>query len=105
MRSVPSIADVQTIVAGHFNISVEQMTSPSRASRVSWPRQVAIHLARDLTGESLPRIGQAFGGRNHATVMHACKRVSERLKRDQQVVEEIATLSAIVSQGKVDRDY
>jgi chromosomal replication initiator protein len=104
-RSVPSIAEVQTIVAGHFNISVEQMTSPSRASRVSWPRQVAIHLARDLTGESLPRIGQAFGGRNHATVMHACKRVSERLKRDQQVVEEIATLSAIVSGGKVDRDY
>jgi chromosomal replication initiator protein len=104
-RAVPSIAEVQAIVAGHFKISVEQMTSPSRASRVSWPRQVAIHLARDLTGESLPRIGQAFGGRNHATVMHSCKRVSERLKSDQQVVDEIATLAALVSGGKVDRDY
>jgi chromosomal replication initiator protein len=104
-RTVPSIAEVQAIVAGHFNISVEQMTSASRASRVSWPRQVAIHLARDLTGESLPRIGQAFGGRTHATVMHSCKRVSERLKRDQQVVEEITTLAALASGGKVDRDY
>jgi len=104
-RRVPSIAEVQKIVAGHFNISVEQMTSPSRASRVAWPRQVAIHLARDLTGESLPRIGQAFGGRNHATVMHACKRVSERLKSDQQVVDEIAALSALASESKADRDY
>ncbi|HWE08591.1 MAG TPA: chromosomal replication initiator protein DnaA [Solirubrobacteraceae bacterium] len=104
-RAVPSIAEVQTIVAGHFKISVAQMTSPSRENRISWPRQVAIHLARDLTGESLPRIGQAFGGRNHATVMHACKRVSERLKNDQQVVDEIATLAALASGGKVDRDY
>ena len=102
-RRTPSIAEVQAIVAGHFNISVAQMTSASRASHVSWPRQVAIHLARDLTGESLPRIGQAFGGRNHATVMHACKRVSERLKGDQQVVDEIAALSTLVSEGKADR--
>src|SRR6185437_5628400 len=92
----PSIAQVQSIVATHFQLSVDQLTSPSRASAVSWPRQVAIHLARDLTGASLPAIGQAFGGRNHATVLHACKRVSERLKNDQQIVDELATLSALV---------
>ncbi len=103
-RHTPSIAEVQTVVAAHFNISVEQMTSASRASRVSWPRQVAIHLARDLTGESLPRIGRAFGGRNHATVMHACKRVSERLKSDQQVVDEISELAEQVSESQADRD-
>jgi chromosomal replication initiator protein len=103
-RRAPSIGEIQKIVAGHFNISVAQLTSASRASHVAWPRQVAIHLARDLTGESLPRIGQAFGGRNHATVMHACKRVSERLKSDQQVVDEIANLSARVSEGKADRE-
>jgi chromosomal replication initiator protein len=80
------------------------MTSASRASRVTWPRQVAIHLARDLTGESLPRIGQAFGGRNHATVMHACKRVSERLKSDQQIVDDIAALAAQVRESKADRN-
>ncbi len=101
---VPSIGEVQTIVAGHFNLSVEQLTSASRTQRVAWPRQVAIHLARDLTGASLPVIGRAFG-RNHATVLHACKRVSERLKDDQQVVDEIAALAAIASSGQADRDY
>ncbi|HET8978939.1 MAG TPA: chromosomal replication initiator protein DnaA [Solirubrobacteraceae bacterium] len=104
-RAVPSIAEVQKIVAGHFNLSVQELTSASRASKVAWPRQVAIHLARDLTGESLPSIGRAFGGRNHATVMHACKRVSERLKNDQQVVDEVATLAALVTGGRIDRDY
>jgi chromosomal replication initiator protein len=100
----PSITEVQAIVAAHFRLSVEQLTSPSRASAVSWPRQVAIHLARDLTGASLPVIGRAFGGRNHTTVLHACKRVSERLKTDQRLVDEIATLSALVSARQVDRD-
>jgi chromosomal replication initiator protein len=100
----PSIGHVQAIVAGHFKLSVDQLTSPSRASRVSWPRQVAIHLARDLTGASLPAIGKAFGGRNHATVIHACKRVSERLKTDQQVVDEIAALAQMVSGAPADRD-
>jgi chromosomal replication initiator protein len=101
----PSIAAVQAIVASHFGLSVEQLTSASRASRVSWPRQVAIHLARDLTGASLPTIGKAFGGRNHTTVLHACKRVSERLKTDQQVVDEIAKLAELVSSHQADRNY
>ncbi|MGI8712310.1 MAG: chromosomal replication initiator protein DnaA [Solirubrobacteraceae bacterium] len=100
----PSIAHVQAAVADHFGLSVEQLTSASRVSRVAWPRQVAIHLARDLTGASLPTIGKAFGGRNHATVIHACKRVSERMKNDQQAVDEVGELSQIVSQARADRD-
>ena len=100
----PSIAEVQAVVATHFRLSVEQLTSPSRAGNISWPRQVAIHLARDLTGASLPALGRAFGGRNHTTVLHACKRVSERLKNDQQVVDEIAELAAIVSCTPADRN-
>jgi chromosomal replication initiator protein len=101
----PSIATVQAIVASHFELSVEQLTSASRTSRVSWPRQVAIHLARDLTGASLPTIGKAFGGRNHTTVLHACKRVSERLKTDQRVVDEIAKLAEQLSVDHADRNY
>jgi chromosomal replication initiator protein len=92
-------------VAAHFKLSVDQLTSPSRAGNISWPRQIAIHLARDLTGASLPTIGKAFGGRNHATVLHACKRVSERLKNDQEAVDEIAALAAVVSSAQADRDY
>jgi chromosomal replication initiator protein len=100
----PSIDEVQAIVAAHFKLSVEQLNSPSRANAVSWPRQVAIHLARDLTDASLPTIGKAFGGRNHTTVLHACRRVSERLKHDQHVVDEIARLSALVSAHQADRN-
>jgi chromosomal replication initiator protein len=100
----PSIAEVQAVVATHFRLSVEELTSSSRTNAVAWPRQVAIHIARDLTGASLPVIGRAFGGRNHATVVHSCKRVSERLKNDQHIVDEIATLSALVSARQADRD-
>jgi chromosomal replication initiator protein len=100
----PSIAEVQAVVASHYKLSVEQLTSASRTSAVSWPRQVAIHLARDLTGASLPTIGKAFGGRNHATILHACKRVSERLKDDQQTVDEIAGLAARVAAAQADRN-
>ncbi|MGP0053026.1 MAG: chromosomal replication initiator protein DnaA [Solirubrobacteraceae bacterium] len=104
-RRPPTIAEVQSIVAAHFKLSVEQLTSPSRTRRINWPRQVAIHLARDLTGESLPAIGKAFGGRNHATVLHACKRVSERLRDDQQTVDEISALATRATGGRADRDY
>ena len=87
-----SIADIQAVVARQFDVGVDQLTSPSRAAAVNWPRQLAISLARDLTGQSLPAIGAAFGGRNHTTVMHACKRVSERCKTDQDAVQTLAQL-------------
>ncbi len=101
----PSIHDIQSTVAAHFDLSVGQLNSASRARRISWPRQLAIHLTRDLTGASLPAIGQAFGGRNHATVIHACKRVSDRLKQDPQAVEEVDALTQLLAAGHADRDY
>jgi chromosomal replication initiator protein len=100
----PSITDVQRAVAEHFGLTTEELTSASRVSRLAWPRQVAIHLARDLTDASLPTIGKAFGGRNHATVLHACKRVSERMKNDQQAVDVIGELARLVSRARDDRD-
>ena len=76
-----SITDIQASVAGYYQLSVPELVSSSRAARISWPRQVAIHLTRELTNHSLHTIGDAFG-RNHATVLHACKRVSERMTRE-----------------------
>jgi chromosomal replication initiator protein len=95
-RAAPTIDDVKATVARHYQLSVEQLESVSRTSRVAWPRQVAIHLARDLTGASLPAIGEAFH-RNHSTVVHACKRVSERCQTDQQAVDEISVLAALLA--------
>ena len=99
----PSIDEVQQAVAAHFKLTVEQLTSGSRVRSVAWPRQLAIHLAREMTQASLPTIGQAFGGRNHTTVMHACQRVSERMKHDQQAVHTIEELTQIVSRARDDR--
>jgi chromosomal replication initiator protein len=99
----PTIAEIQAAVAAAFDITVEQLVSSSRAARVTWPRQLAIQLARDLTGASLPAIGRQFGGRNHATVLHACKRVSDRLTNDQQAVDDLERLRRQLSTDPDDR--
>ncbi len=89
-----SIGQIQAAVASHYGLAVAELLSPSRAARIAWPRQLAIYLARECTSTSLQTIGEAFGGRNHATVLHACKRVSDRLADDQQLCEELSELKA-----------
>jgi chromosomal replication initiator protein len=102
--STPSIEDVQTVVAANYELSVAELISPSRAARVAWPRQIATQLARELTGASLQTIGDAFGGRNHGTVLHACKRVSDRLSGDRHVADELRELAEQIRRRQVDRD-
>ena len=103
-RSTPSISDVQAVVAAHYSLSTAELISQTRASRVLWPRQIAIHLARELTGEPLQAIGNAFGGRNHGTVLHACRRVSDRLADDRDVAGELDALSIEIRDLQADRD-
>jgi chromosomal replication initiator protein len=99
----PTIEDIKRVVASHYGITVAELDSASRATRIAWPRHVAIHLARELTSDSLPAIGRAFGGRNHATVLHACKRVSERLRTEPDVNSELGELATTVSRDRGDR--
>jgi chromosomal replication initiator protein len=91
-RPTMSIARLQAAVAAHYGLQVSELVSAKRSARIAWPRQVAISLARELTSESLQTIGHAFGGRNHATVLHACRRVLERAAIDQQASDELAQL-------------
>jgi len=88
----PSVDTIQAAVARHFGLTVEQLTSSSRRATINWARQVAMSLVRDLTDESLPAIGRAFGGRNHATVHNALQRVSDRLAGDPEAVEIVGQL-------------
>ena len=88
----PTIDQIQAAVAAAFNISTAELTSASRKAAVAWPRQLAIHIARELTAAPLNTIGQAFGGRSHATVLHACKRVDERTKRSRDDAAELKRL-------------
>ncbi|MHB8531529.1 MAG: chromosomal replication initiator protein DnaA [Solirubrobacteraceae bacterium] len=77
-----TIPEIQEATCRHFGLSSEELLSSARTPRVSWPRQVAMYLSRELTGESLPAIGRHFGGRDHTTVLHACRRISTRIAED-----------------------
>ncbi len=78
----PTVERVQQLACEAFDVTREELVSPSRNARLAWARQVAMYLAREHTGASLPAIGESFGGRNHTTVMYACRRAGQRLAED-----------------------
>jgi chromosomal replication initiator protein len=91
---VRSIADIKAAACEQFGISSEELVSPTRTTRLTWPRQVAMYLARELTQESLPSIGREFGGRDHTTVLHAWRRTEKRMSANassRAAVEELRT--------------
>ncbi|MDP2871267.1 MAG: chromosomal replication initiator protein DnaA [Bacillota bacterium] len=77
-----SIDNIIRTVAAHYQITQGELLAHRRTKAVAFPRQVAMYLSRQLTEASLPRIGEAFGGRDHTTVMHACDRVRQEIVRD-----------------------
>lgn len=88
-RGSLSIAEIKTAACEHFGITLEELVSSSRTPRVARPRQVAMYLARKLTNESLPAIGRQFGGRDHTTVLHACRRTTARIAEDSSLREAV----------------
>jgi chromosomal replication initiator protein len=93
LRNGPrSIEAIQATVGEHFGITSDELLSSSRSPRVAWPRQLAMFLSRELTGESLPAIGRRFGGRDHTTVLHACRRTQERISGDSDVRTAVDSL-------------
>ena len=73
---------IMAIVAEDYNVSVEDLKSKKRNREITIPRQIAMYLVRDMNGASLPRIGAEFGGRDHTTVIYACDKVAEDMRRD-----------------------
>ncbi len=101
LRSAPgiktSIEDIQRKTAEFYKLEVKDFHSPQRARRVARPRQVAMYLARKLTTRSLPEIGRRFGGRDHTTVLHACRRIEELCEEDPLFKQEVDFLSQMLS--------
>jgi len=87
-----SIENIQKSAAGYFKIRVADLLSKSRRRSITRPRQIAMSLAKELTNHSLPEIGDAFGGRDHTTVLHACRRVKELRDIDRRVGEDYKNL-------------
>jgi chromosomal replication initiator protein len=88
-----TIQQIQKVVAGSFKISVGELLSKSNAQQVSRPRQVAMYLCKQLTKNSYPAIGRAFGGKHHTTVMHSNAKVESLMLRDSQLQKLVRELS------------
>jgi chromosomal replication initiator protein len=84
-RFTVNIDLIQKKVAAHFDLRVADMTSKRRPENIAFPRQIAMFLARNMTESSLNTIGEAFGGRDHGTVLHACRLVKDRMEVDANV--------------------
>jgi chromosomal replication initiator protein len=87
-----SIAEIQAAACKHFGLSADELLSSARTHRIAWPRQVAMYLSRELTGESLPAIGRHFGGRDHTTVLHAWRRTAARIASDEASRQAVESL-------------
>jgi chromosomal replication initiator protein len=93
-RHSVTIEQIQRRVAEHFDVRLADMTSKRRPANIAFPRQVAMYLARELTKASLNEIGEAFGGRDHGTVLHACKLVKKRMKEQDSIRQTISFIDS-----------
>ena len=91
-----SIENIQKTVADFYKIKVSEMYSKKRSRNVARPRQVAMALAKELTHMSLPDIGEAFGGRDHTTVLHACRKIAELRGSSHEMTSDIASLLKVL---------
>jgi len=87
-----TIENIQKTVADYYKIPVDELLSNSRLRTLSRPRQMAMTLAKELTTLSLPDIGEAFGGRDHTTVLHACRKIRELQRHDHQIRDDFTNL-------------
>ena len=89
-----SIVDIQNKVASYFHVSLTDLKGKKRMKSIVVPRQIAMYLSREMTNNSLPKIGKEFGGKDHTTVIHACDKISEIIKIDIDIRKEIADIKS-----------
>lgn len=96
-RSV-TVEEIQKKVAAHYLIKFSDMMSARRTKQITIPRQVAMYLSKKLTKLSLPDIGSKFGGKDHTTVLHACRKIESEIKTNASLSEDIRLLTGILEQ-------
>jgi chromosomal replication initiator protein len=92
-----TLENIQKIVAEYYSIRVADLHSKRRNRQITRPRQLAMMLAKELTSKSLPDIGDAFGGRDHTTVLHACRKVKELIEEDVKIKEDYTNLTKLIN--------
>ena len=92
-----TLENIQKTIAEYYKIRVSDLLSKRRTRSVARPRQIAMALAKELTSHSLPEIGDAFGGRDHTTVLHACRKIAELRQAENRIEEDYNNLANILS--------
>ncbi len=92
-----TIENIQKTVAEYYKVKVADILSKRRSRSIARPRQMAMALAKELTNHSLPEIGDHFGGRDHTTVIHACRKVKELILEAKDFAEDYKNLMRILS--------
>jgi chromosomal replication initiator protein len=92
-----TIDNIQRVVADYYKLKMSDMLSKRRSRSIARPRQVAMSIAKELTNHSLPEIGESFGGRDHTTVLHACRKVKELESIDREVQRDLKNLYRTLS--------
>ncbi|NOZ37871.1 MAG: chromosomal replication initiator protein DnaA [Gammaproteobacteria bacterium] len=92
-----TIDNIQKVVAEYYKLRIADLHSKRRSRSITRPRQIAMALCKELTNHSLPEIGNAFGGRDHTTVLHACRKVKELIEIDLSIAEDFSNLIRILS--------
>jgi chromosomal replication initiator protein len=96
-QKLVTLESIQKTVAEYFKMRLSDLLSKKRTRSIVRPRQLAMALAKELTNHSLPEIGDAFGGRDHTTVLHACRKVAELLETDSRIAEDHRNLLRTLS--------
>lgn len=89
-------SDIISRTAEYFDLAVDDLYGPSRAQQIALARQIAMYLCRELTSLSLPKIGQLFGGRDHTTVMYACKKITQLIAERRSIFNQVAELTSLI---------
>ena len=84
---------IKKVSSEYYSLRIDEMSSKIRTKEIATARQIAMYLCRELTNASLPKVGEAFGGRDHTTVMHACDKIKTLIKEEEDVADAIATIT------------
>ncbi len=96
-QKLVTLESIQKTVGEYFKVRVSELLSKKRTRSIARPRQIAMALAKELTNHSLPEIGESFGGRDHTTVLHACRKIAELKESDSRVAEDYRNLLRTLS--------
>ncbi|MBM4122795.1 MAG: chromosomal replication initiator protein DnaA [Nitrospira sp.] len=98
-KKIIAMDDIEEAVATRFHVKIADLKSRRRSKTLVYPRQIAMYLCRELTSSSFPEIGRQFGGKDHTTIIHACKQITKALEKDNTLKATLESLKAQITKG------